>query len=66
MRPRFLAQLEFWEGGERANASYPRQLLTEMGDVLLRVPSSRNWNAAERLQANRRRSGRRYWRRGLD
>jgi putative transposase len=55
-RARFLAQLQVREGGDRANGSYSRHLLTEMGDVLLQVPRTRTWSAAELLRAYGRRS----------
>lgn len=55
-RARFLSQLQVREGGDRANGSYPRHLLTEMGDVLLQVPRTRTWSAAGLLGAYARRS----------
>jgi transposase-like protein len=55
-RSEFLSQLQAWEQVDRANGSYGRHLLTEMGTVLLQVPRTRRWSAAGLLQAYRRRS----------
>ena len=55
-RSEFLAQLQVREQADRANGSYGRHLLTEMGTVLLQVPRTRSWSAAGLLQAYRRRS----------
>jgi len=55
-RSKFLAQLQAREQADRANGSYGRHLLTEMGTVLLEVPRTRSWSAAGLLQAYRRRS----------
>lgn len=55
-RSRFLSELQTREQGERANGSYQRHLLTEMGSVLLEVPRTRTWSAVGLLQAYRRRS----------
>jgi hypothetical protein len=55
-RSEFLAQLQAREQADRANGSYGRHLLTEMGTVLLQVPRTRSWSAAGLLQAYRRRS----------
>jgi transposase-like protein len=55
-RSQFLADLQAREQVDRANGSYERQLLTEMGTVLLQVPRTRSWSAAGLLQAYRRRS----------
>jgi putative transposase len=41
---------------DRANGSYDRHWLTEMGDVLLQVPRTRLWSAAGVIQAYGRRS----------
>jgi transposase-like protein len=55
-RSQFLADLQAREQVDRANGSYERHLLTEMGTVLLQVPRTRSWSAAGLLQAYRRRS----------
>jgi len=55
-RSEFLSQLQAREQVDRANGSYGRHLLTEMGTVLLQVPRTRRWSAAGLLQAYRRRS----------
>jgi transposase-like protein len=55
-RLQFLCELQGREQGDRANGSYGRQLLTEMGSVLLQVPRTRTWSAVGLLQAYRRRS----------
>jgi transposase-like protein len=55
-RSQFLAELQTREQADRANGSYERQLLTEMGSVLLQVPRTRRWSAVGLLQAYRRRS----------
>jgi len=55
-RSQFLADLQSREQSDRANGSYGRQLLTEMGTVLLQVPRTRSWSAVGLLQAYRRRS----------
>ena len=54
-RSQFLAELQAREQADRANGSYGRHLLTEMGTVLLQVPRTRSWSAAGLLQAYRRR-----------
>ena len=55
-RSQFLAELQAREQADRANGNYGRQLLTEMGTVLLQVPRTRRWSAVGLLQAYRRRS----------
>lgn len=55
-RSRFLLDLAAREQGDRANGSYQRHLLTEMGNVILQVPRTRTWSAAGLLHAYRRRS----------
>lgn len=55
-RSQFLAELQAREQADRANGSYGRHLLTEMGTVLLQVPRTRMWSAVGLLQAYRRRS----------
>jgi transposase-like protein len=54
-RSQFLAELQAREQADRANGSYGRHLLTEMGTVLLQVPRTRSWSAAGLLHAYRRR-----------
>lgn len=55
-RSRHLAQMATRDGADRANGSYYRHLLTEVGDVLLQVPRTRTWSAAELLRAYGRRA----------
>jgi len=55
-RDQHLEQMACRASEDRANGSYDRHWLTEMGDVLLQVPRTRLWSAAGVIQAYCRRS----------
>lgn len=55
-RSRHLERMAAQGAADRANGSYDRHWLTEMGDVLLRVPRTRTWSPIRLLQAYGRRS----------
>lgn len=53
---RYLEELGWREGVDRRNGSFSRHLLTEVGDIELRVPRTRQYSAVGVLQAYARRS----------
>src|SRR3989442_9717858 len=48
---RYLAEVERQGVADRRNGSYPRHLLTSMGDLELRVPRTRRFSALPVLEA---------------
>ena len=53
---RHLAEMAAREQADRRNGSYPRHLLTELGDIELAVPRTRSFSALEVVRAYARRA----------